>query len=85
MQNDRISQIALIVAKRKILDMKIPSPSTPAFEKWVKEQSLEFDLTLEEFTEFVQFILQEATKELTIALQRFKTSKKQFGFVIDTK
>lgn len=81
MTNERIKDIDTMVARKKILDTKIPSIKTPAFEKWVKESAEELGISCGEFAEYAQIALQEAFDEVKNALGEFKVKKKRFGFL----
>lgn len=82
MDQKRCLKISHLVAMREVLNTKIPSTSTPkAFEKWVSEGADELGISCEEFAEYVQTTLQEAVDEVKSALDHFKTTKKQYGFI----
>lgn len=78
MDDTRVNEIALIIAQREVMKSK-PPQNAEALQKWLSDWAKEYDLTPEEFAEFVDTVLKTAFNKTRELLKTSFPQKKKSG------
>lgn len=80
MTQERLTEVAMALAKRYLLDRKLPPlDSTSEMRKWAKEEAERIAVSPEDFVEATKILLQKATDDLISALGRLQPTKPRKG------